>query len=327
MNPAAVSAGELDEFRATLRKFATDAFSEKAAYWDAEEEFPKENRDLLAKLGHLGLVIPEQYGGSGLSILHATVFLEEVARVCFNTALICQLAVNGPSRVIEILGSEDQKKRFLPQCASGEYMFGIGALVVGKGMPGFEVGKPDRKMGGRGVAEAELFFDNVRVPASNVVTAGRPGELQGLRRGAHHLQLDAGRHGRDGARRGRRRVRASARLHARAPAVRPAAGRHAGPALDDDRHVDRNRGRSLCYRALSVIDAGKPDPCLSSVAKVHATEMAIKVTFNCQQMFGGYGYFGLLPLERMVRDVRMLTVTGGTTQTQKNAIANHIFPR
>ena len=45
------------------------------------------------------------------------------------------------------------------------------------------------------------------------------------------------------------------------------------------------------------------------------------------RMFGGYGYFGLLPLERMLRDVRMLTITGGTTQTQKNAIANHIFGR
>jgi len=89
--------------------------------------------------------------------------------------------------------------------------------------------------------------------------------------------------------------------------------------------IEIEAARSLCYRALAAIDAGKPDPCLSSVAKVQATEMALKTTLQCQQMFGGYGYFGLLPLERMVRDVRMLTITGGTNQTQKNAIANHIF--
>ena len=53
--------------------------------------------------------------------------------------------------------------------------------------------------------------------------------------------------------------------------------------------------------------------------------MAQRVTHQCQQMFGGYGYFSLIPLERMVRDVRMLTITGGTTQVLKNSIARHIF--
>ena len=81
------------------------------------------------------------------------------------------------------------------------------------------------------------------------------------------------------------------------------------------------------YRALAAIYAGTPDVCLASVAKVHATNMAQKVTLQCQQMFGGYGYLGLLPLERMVRNVCMLAIAGGTTQTQKNAIANPIFPR
>jgi alkylation response protein AidB-like acyl-CoA dehydrogenase len=80
------------------------------------------------------------------------------------------------------------------------------------------------------------------------------------------------------------------------------------------------------YRAMAI-GAGTPDVCPASVAKVHATAMAQKVTLQCQQMFGGYGYLGVLRLERMVRDVCMLTVTGGTTQTQKNTIANPIFPR
>ena len=81
----------------------------------------------------------------------------------------------------------------------------------------------------------------------------------------------------------------------------------------------------LSRSLIALVDAGRPDARLSSIAKVQATEMAQKVTLQCQQMFGGYGYFGALPLERMVRDVRMLTITGGTTQTQKNLIASHIF--
>jgi alkylation response protein AidB-like acyl-CoA dehydrogenase len=93
-----------------------------------------------------------------------------------------------------------------------------------------------------------------------------------------------------------------------------------------DSLIEIEAARCLCYKALALIDAGKPDPQLCSIAKVFATEMAQRVTVQCQQMFGGYGYFGSLPLERMVRDVRMLTLTGGTTQTQKNVIAGHIFP-
>ena len=96
---------ELEAFRQEVRKFAEKAFGGKAAYWDEKEEFPAENRDLLAKLGYLGMVIPEQYGGSGAPIIQGTVFLEEIARVCFNTGLVCQLALNGPSRAIAILGN------------------------------------------------------------------------------------------------------------------------------------------------------------------------------------------------------------------------------
>jgi alkylation response protein AidB-like acyl-CoA dehydrogenase len=117
---------EIESFRADVRKFAEKAFKEKAAYWDEEELFPTENRNLLAELGYLGLVIPEQYGGSGASVIQGTVFLEEIARVCFNTGLVCQLALNGPSRAITILGTDEQKKRWLPKTVSGEYMFGIG---------------------------------------------------------------------------------------------------------------------------------------------------------------------------------------------------------
>jgi alkylation response protein AidB-like acyl-CoA dehydrogenase len=89
--------------------------------------------------------------------------------------------------------------------------------------------------------------------------------------------------------------------------------------------VQIEAARSLCYTALSLIDRGQPDPTLSSIAKVQATEMAQRVTHDAMQMFGGYGYFGSLPLERMVRDVRMLTITGGTTQIHKNGIARALF--
>ena len=203
---------------------------------------------------------------------------------------------------------------------------GVGTILVPKDSPGLTVRQLPYKMGVRGASENELFFDNVRVPAENVVTLGDPQNSKGFvapltvynatREGMGVMALGVA----EGAfelARDYMKVRSQfGQLLSEMQGLR---------WLMADMWIEIEAARSLCYRALAAIDAGKPDPCLSSVAKVQATEMALKTTLQCQQMFGGYGYFGLLPLERMVRDVRMLTITGGTNQTQKNAIANHIF--
>jgi alkylation response protein AidB-like acyl-CoA dehydrogenase len=204
---------------------------------------------------------------------------------------------------------------------------GLGTLIVERERPGLTVRKLEGKMGVRGAAENELFFDNVRVPASNVVTLGDPQSSRGFvkpltiyngtRVGMGVMALGVAEGAFDLAR--------------EYMTVREQFGQKLSEMqglrwLMADALIEIEAARCLCYKALALIDAGKPDPGLSSIAKVFATEMAQRVTVQCQQMFGGYGYFGSLPLERMVRDVRMLTLTGGTTQTQKNVIAGHIFP-
>jgi len=116
---------ELEDFRQEVRKLAEREFAPMAAYWDDKEEFPAANRDKLAELGYLGMFIPEEYGGSGAPVIQGTVFLEEMARVCFNTALVSQLYLNGPSRAIAVLGNDEQKKRFLPDMAAGRKFIAI----------------------------------------------------------------------------------------------------------------------------------------------------------------------------------------------------------
>mgnify|MGYP002653609266 CR=1 FL=1 len=136
---------ELESFRQEARKMAERAFAAKAAYWDEEEIYPAENLKLLAELGYLGIVIPEEYGGSGAPIIQGTLLLEEIARVCFNTALVAQGAINGPSRAITILGNEEQKKRWLPGCVSGENIFGIGISEPGAGSAMTDmIGRPEK---------------------------------------------------------------------------------------------------------------------------------------------------------------------------------------
>jgi len=203
---------------------------------------------------------------------------------------------------------------------------GIGTILVERDRPGVTVHKIEHKMGVRAANENELFFDDVRVPASNVVTQGDPANSRGFvqplmiynatRVGMGVMALGVAEGAFDLAR---------DYMQVREQFGQKLSDMQGLRWMMADMLIQIEAARSLCYRALSLVDANKPDPCISSVAKVYATEMAQKVTHDCQQMFGGYGYFGSLPLERMVRDVRMLTITGGTTQAQKNVIANHIF--
>ncbi|HBA35875.1 MAG TPA: butyryl-CoA dehydrogenase, partial [Gammaproteobacteria bacterium] len=124
---------ELEEFRHEVRKMAEKEFAAKAAYWDRNEEFPDANRKVLAELGYLGMGVPEEYGGAGAPMIQGVIFLEELARVCFNTALVGQIYLNGPSKAIAVLGTEEQKKRLLPGVVEGKHFLAISISEPGAG--------------------------------------------------------------------------------------------------------------------------------------------------------------------------------------------------
>lgn len=233
--------------------------------------------------------------------------------------------VNG-QKIFTTFGDRADMHLVYARFAPGTGARGIGTILVERDRPGVSVHRLDHKMGVCGASECELFFDQVRVPASNVVTLGEAGHSRGFvlpltiyngtRVGMGVMALGV--------------AEGAFELARDYMMVREQFGQKLCDMqglrwMMADMLIEIEAARCLCYKALALVDAGRPDPCLSSIAKVQATEMAQKVTLQCQQMFGGYGYFGALPLERMVRDVRMLTITGGTTQTQKNTIAGHIF--
>lgn len=109
-----------DELRDAARDLAQRRFAPRAAEWDEREVWPEDNERVLADLGYMGFLIPEEYGGLGRSFLDAVVVLEEFAKACFTTALVCHLYINGPARTITVVGSEEMKRRLLPGCATGE---------------------------------------------------------------------------------------------------------------------------------------------------------------------------------------------------------------
>ena len=108
--------------RDMARKFAADYIAPNARAWDAAMAFPDELIQKLGELGFMGALIPTEYGGSGLGYLHFSAIIEELAVHCGATALMVAAHNGLASAHIKLAGNEEQKKRYLPSLASGEYL-------------------------------------------------------------------------------------------------------------------------------------------------------------------------------------------------------------
>jgi alkylation response protein AidB-like acyl-CoA dehydrogenase len=147
---------ELDEelrlLQQTALRLARDRFAGKAAHWDRAAEAPLENLKPLAAAGLTGITIAEAYGGSGASILHAVVAMEQIARVCPVTSAFI-LANCTATELIQQFGAESHKRRYLPPLAAGETT-GCWAMTE----PG--AGSDAGAIGTRAMADGEHFVIN-----------------------------------------------------------------------------------------------------------------------------------------------------------------------
>jgi alkylation response protein AidB-like acyl-CoA dehydrogenase len=110
-----------DEVRSLARSLAKERYAPKAAQWDSDgTPFPHEERRYLGSLGLLGIALPERFGGAGAPILDALVVIEELAKECRPAAFQVFEANTGPAQVVSLLGTEEQRERFLPQIIRGE---------------------------------------------------------------------------------------------------------------------------------------------------------------------------------------------------------------
>ena len=106
--------------KARARELADGVFRERAARWDAAEEYPWDNVKALVKAGFMGLTIPREHGGAGGSILDVLLVVEEVARVCGVTARIVVEGSLGVVGALTAYGTEAQKRRYFPWVLEGD---------------------------------------------------------------------------------------------------------------------------------------------------------------------------------------------------------------
>ncbi|HET9251754.1 MAG TPA: acyl-CoA dehydrogenase family protein [Candidatus Eisenbacteria bacterium] len=199
----------------------------------------------------------------------------------------------------------------------------ISALMVEKGMPGFRIGKVEDKMGIRAVPVVEIHFENCRVPAKNLLgeSAGmgfkhamatldkaRPGvaaQAVGLAQGAlEYAMVYAGHREQFGA---------------------PISSFQMIQAMLADMATKVEAARQLVYTAARAVDSGAPNVSkLSAMCKLFATDVAMEVTTNAVQIFGGYGYMRDYPIEKYMRDAKITQIYEGTNQVQRMVVARSL---
>jgi alkylation response protein AidB-like acyl-CoA dehydrogenase len=199
---------------------------------------------------------------------------------------------------------------------------GIGAFIITPDLPGFNVGKKEDKLGLRGSPTVQLNFDNMRVPAENLLGDETQGFVYAMQ------SLDNGRLG----------------IAAQAIGIARAALEHSvayagerkqfGKAIKEfeaiqfklaDMAMKVSASRALLHAAAAAKDRGQNIRQFSSMAKLMASETAMWVTTQAVQIFGGYGYVKDYPVERLMRDAKVTEIYEGTSEIQRIVIARALY--
>jgi len=201
---------------------------------------------------------------------------------------------------------------------------GVSAFILDRGTPGFEIGRPDKKMGMHGSPTSTIYFDEIRLPKENILGP----EGRGFKAFAQALD-----HG---------RVNVAALIVGIAQAAYEAAVSYAKERVQFGKPIAAFQGiqfpiaemateieaaRLLTLNAARMFDTGMPIKLESSMAKYFAAEAALRACDSAITIHGGYGYLSDFPLERYYRDVKCYHIAEGTSQIQRLVMAREILGR
>jgi alkylation response protein AidB-like acyl-CoA dehydrogenase len=364
----------------TARDFALQNIKPHVMEWDETQTFPVEVFKQLGKLGLMGVLVPEKYGGAGLGYFEYSEIIQEIAKVCGSIGL--SVAAHNSLCIGHILsfGSEEQKNKYLPKLATAEHIGAWGlteantgsdagnmkctavkdgddwiingtkcwithgnssdvavvicrtgeprtrnnstAFVIERGTSGFSAGKKENKLGMRASETTEMIFDNCRIPDEN-----RLGEIgEGFKQAMK--VLDGG------------RISIAALSVGIAQGAYEASVQYSKERHQFDQPIANFQGISFKLadmateiRAAELLIAQCCDKKMrgenitkeSAMAKYYASEIAVKVSTDAVQIFGGYGYTKDFPVEKFYRDSKLCTIGEGTSEIQKIIIAREVL--
>ncbi len=364
------------------RQIVKDRIIPVRAEMDEKGIFPWEIIKEIAKSDLFRLFIPEEYEGMGTGIFEVCLAAEELSRGDLSVAT--SYAASGLALIpILVAGNEEQKKKYLPQLASGNKLAAFGlteaeagsdagsirttaskdrdfyilngtkqwitnggeadiytifamtnpekgirgasAIIVEKGTEGFEFGKKEDKMGIRASATRELIFTDCRVPKENILGSEGMGFIIAMR------TFDQSRPAVGAQAVGVAQAALEEALNyskVRKQFGTPISSFQSIQHMLADMATNIEAARALVYHAAKVIDSGEKNVTrLSSMSKIFASDMAMKVTTDVIQIFGGYGFMKEYPVEKMMRDAKITQIYEGTNQILRNIVALDMIKR
>jgi alkylation response protein AidB-like acyl-CoA dehydrogenase len=368
------------QLRKAVREFAEAEIAPHVREWDEAQQFPLEVVRKLASLGYMGAIFPEELGGAGLGYIEYSIIIEELSRVDGSVGIIVAAHTSLCSNHIYKMGTDEQKQRYLPKLASGEWLgcwsltepeagsdaagtrttasmedgswvlngaktfttnahfadlcvamavtdraaaqHGISAFLVEKSAPGFRLGKKEDKLGLRASATGEVIFEDCRLDKTQLLGKLNAGFVDSLK------VLDGG------------RISIAALSIGMAQGAYDAALRYSklrkqfGRPISEfqaiqhklvEMAVDLDAARLLNYRAAWMLDRGERVTRESSMAKLFASEAAVRIANEAVQIHGGYGFIKDYPVEKFYRDVKLCTIGEGTSEIQRLVIARQLL--
>ena len=368
------------QLRKAVREFAEAEIAPHVMEWDEAQTFPLEAIRKLGPLGYMGAIFPEELGGAGLGYIEYSIVIEELSRVDGSVGIIVAAHTSLCSNHIYKSGSDEQRRRYLPKLATGEWIgcwsltepeagsdaagtrtkaslqdgawvlngaktfttnahyadvcvamavtdraaaqHGISAFLVEKGTPGFRLGKKENKLGLRASATGEVIFEDCRLGPEYLLGQLNEGFVDSLK------TLDGG------------RISIAALSIGMAQGAYDAALRYSklrkqfGRPISEfqaiqhklvDMAVELDAARLLNYRAAWMLDHGMRVTRESAMAKLFASEAAVRIAGEAVQIHGGYGFIKDYPVEKFYRDVKLCTIGEGTSEIQRLVIARQLL--
>jgi alkylation response protein AidB-like acyl-CoA dehydrogenase len=371
---------EQKQIQEMVRDFAVSELKPHVMEWDEAQHFPVETFKRAGGLGMLGVTIPEEYGGAGLSYIDYSNIIEELGVVDSGFALSVAAHNSLGTGHIYLAGNEEQRKKWLPKLTSGEWIgawgltepgsgsdasgmlttavkdgnewvlngtknfitnatyadisvvlavtdrndqkHGITAFAVEMDRKGIRPGKKENKLGMRVSDTAELIMEDCRVPESNIL--GKIGYgfidamkiLDGGRISIAALAIGVARGAYEAARDYSKQ---------RIAFGQPISSFQAIQFMLADMATEIDAARLLTHRAATIKDEGERVTQFSAMAKLYASEVAVRATEKGVQIFGGYGFIKEFPAEKYYRDVKLCTIGEGTSEIQRVVIARNLL--
>ncbi len=369
-----------EQLRREIREFAAREIAPNVSRWDEASEFPADVVRQLGQMGLMGVIFPVEYGGAGLGYVDYMLAIEELSAVDGSVGIIVAAHNSLGANHIFLAGTEEQRKKYVPKLATGEWLgawgltepgsgsdasaarttavrkgnrwvlngnktfitnahyadvavviavtdraqgtHGLSAFIVEKGTPGFRPGKKENKLGLRASDTSELIFEDCEIPEENLL--GKPGEgfvdamrvLDGGRISIAALSLGIGRGALDASLKYVKERRQFGKAIAEFQGIQWKLA---------DMATELDAARLLTQRAAVLKDAGKRVTRESSMAKLYASEVAVRICDEAVQLHGGYGFIKDYPAEKFYRDVKLCTIGEGTSEIQRMVIAREIL--